>query len=818
MPTRDHIVFLIATVLSTHAVAPAEPCEPEWVSLGESGSLYTIQTFTKWDPDGPGPGPESIIAGGSSPHSLDDFGGAARWTGTRWEALGSGPGMPVSVVTTWDPDGAGPAAELLIACGTNGVVKSFNGATWTTLGTFTGTTSIIKGAITWDPDGPGPNAPVLLIGGWYSGVNGQPLAHLAAWDGQSWTAIGATDPGGIDALTTWDADNDPQTRDLLLAGGARVSAFDGTAWSPLDGTDDDYAYAITTWDRDNDGPQPPVVCAAGAFQSSGVALTNAIAIWNGTTWEHLAPAPPVYTLGSINYVNDLVAGDPDGPGPAPSGLTMISTFIGLECFFWDGTHWIDYSVANQGRLNAAIIGDPDGDGPAGDHLIIDGGGNPTPPSFRDEFGWQPLGSGLQPSVVNMAVWDPDGSGPEPETVFAAGSISRGTLRGMAMLRNGRWEQLGDGLAPSSDTSFYATFHLRPWKGGPSPHDGGVLLALSDIALSGSSNPISLWNGQSWTSIPRPPTRMITTIATWDPDGQGAQPESLVIGGQDGIFVHDGSAWAQLVSPGVTARYLVFAWDPDANGPLSTELIAWTAPAIYARWTGTEWAPMPPAFNQLLNLVGPIDPDGDGPEPAWLLATREIVLPSSGTEMEVVRWNGAAWIVITEPCKYSFAASFLTLWDPDGTGPKEPMPVVGRNVAHVGETVPLDLMAFSGGVWSVIADVWGPSPQVHVRCALSITRAIPGFPVGSLFIGGYFDAVDGVGSLTTAAFRACAPPPCVGDVNGDGDTDVKDFNIFAHNFAMIGGATRAQGDLSGDGKVTVQDFNILAADFACQAPE
>ncbi len=57
-------------------------------------------------------------------------------------------------------------------------------------------------------------------------------------------------------------------------------------------------------------------------------------------------------------------------------------------------------------------------------------------------------------------------------------------------------------------------------------------------------------------------------------------------------------------------------------------------------------------------------------------------------------------------------------------------------------------------------------------------------------------------------------PCPGDIDGDGSTDLADFNILAVNFGTGPGATRSQGDLSGDGFVNLSDFNILAVDFGC----
>lgn len=60
----------------------------------------------------------------------------------------------------------------------------------------------------------------------------------------------------------------------------------------------------------------------------------------------------------------------------------------------------------------------------------------------------------------------------------------------------------------------------------------------------------------------------------------------------------------------------------------------------------------------------------------------------------------------------------------------------------------------------------------------------------------------------------AQPSCPGDVNGDGATNLADFNILAVNFGTATCARRSTGDLNGDGAVNLADFNVLAVDFGC----
>jgi alpha-amylase len=93
--------------------------------------------------------------------------------------------------------------------------------------------------------------------------------------------------------------------------------------------------------------------------------------------------------------------------------------------------------------------------------------------------------------------------------------------------------------------------------------------------------------------------------------------------------------------------------------------------------------------------------------------------------------------------------------------------------------------------------------------------------GNQWLPGVGGLASGLGSspdLSTIAgeqFVFAAPAPaCPGDIDGDGGTDLADFQVLAANFGAGPGATRSLGDLSGDGWVNLSDFSILANDFGC----
>jgi hypothetical protein len=79
--------------------------------------------------------------------------------------------------------------------------------------------------------------------------------------------------------------------------------------------------------------------------------------------------------------------------------------------------------------------------------------------------------------------------------------------------------------------------------------------------------------------------------------------------------------------------------------------------------------------------------------------------------------------------------------------------------------------------------------------------------------GAFTRMTAVGANQRLVIAAPAVA-CVGDVTGDGATDVFDFAALAAGFGTASGATRTLGDLDGNGSVNIFDFSTLAADLGC----
>src|SRR5262245_6872612 len=115
----------------------------------------------------------------------------------------------VNALAVYD-DGSGPAlyaaGDFAQAGGVaaNGIAR-WDGQAWHSLGA--GVSGVVYALTVFDPDGPGPLRPELVAAGGFSAADGQPVAHIARWNGQVWSALGGGTPDFYPmALVSWDRD------------------------------------------------------------------------------------------------------------------------------------------------------------------------------------------------------------------------------------------------------------------------------------------------------------------------------------------------------------------------------------------------------------------------------------------------------------------------------------------------------------------------------------------------------------------------------------------------------------------------------------
>lgn len=139
-----------------------------WVPVGNIAPFNDpgrpFLTVTAWDRDGPGPLPEVLVAGRQFSTFIYD--------GSAWTLE-----IPISrevmtQLSTWDRDGSGPELPLLTICSSQ--VQANGGGFYAYDRFFSEVQyagSDVNAAVPYDPDGPGPAPEMLCIGGRFSFVN-----------------------------------------------------------------------------------------------------------------------------------------------------------------------------------------------------------------------------------------------------------------------------------------------------------------------------------------------------------------------------------------------------------------------------------------------------------------------------------------------------------------------------------------------------------------------------------------------------------------------------------------------------------------------
>ena len=251
----------------------------------------------------------------------------------------SGEGLPgtdgaVWATTTWDPDGPGPQAELLVAAGEFQIagdvgahyLAAWDGSAWQPLGT--GMEGTVYALAVYGGE--------LIAAGWFTTAGGVLCNNIARWDGCTWQALGSGTAGGsyhgsVDALTVYSGE--------LIAGGTfttaggvtsnHVARWNGSTWEALGSGMDLYSrvYALTVYNGE--------LIAGGDFTTAGGVPCNHVARWNGSTWQALGSGTSGGAYGGrvhalTVYNSELVVG---------GSFTLAGGVLCVLIACWDGSAW-----------------------------------------------------------------------------------------------------------------------------------------------------------------------------------------------------------------------------------------------------------------------------------------------------------------------------------------------------------------------------------------------------------------------------------------------------------------------------------------------
>lgn len=152
----------------------------------------------------------------------------------------------------------------------------------------------------------------------------------------------------------------------------------------------------------------------------------------------------------------------------------------------------------------------------------------------------------------------------------------------------------------------------------------------------------------------------------------------------------GNPWPSLDDDGPAG---LLTWDPDGPGPANQQVVIWGNFTVAGNtpmpdtannrlngcvlWDGTAFRPMPGAGGFFgsghHSGVGTYDPDGDGPLPERLYCVR------GNGNLQV--WDGLEWTTINSVHPLGIGANYrgianILQFDPDGTGPRDPLMIIG----------------------------------------------------------------------------------------------------------------------------------------------
>jgi hypothetical protein len=392
--------FVVAGNAGANRIAAYDPTTKQWMALG-SGVNDVVRALAVL------PNGDLIAAGDFTTAGEIAANRIARWDGAQWSSIGNGPpaGNPVYRVV------AMPNSDIVITrrgsfIAYQGEIDRWNGTSWSRIGVALNGSQPMYGVVSPIalPNGD------LVIGGQFSSVSGVAAMAFARWNGAQWSAIGS---GLLNGTS-------PANIELQLLPGGDVFAY-------------------------------------GSITNAGGTPVSNVARWNGITWSPIGGGVSKSALSALVLPDGRIyAGVYASPG--------ISTVT-----LWDGTKWISGQSWSNLYAWAALPGD----------AIYLGGGFSH---FVARYGVSalPLGSGFDGPIARLAAL-PNGE------VFAAGSF--------------RYAGTASSTGPTTSTGF------ARWNGSSWATFGGELYvsiyALAPRAQGGlvvggyftrGFNGLALWDG------------------------------------------------------------------------------------------------------------------------------------------------------------------------------------------------------------------------------------------------------------------------------------------------------------------------------------
>jgi hypothetical protein len=403
------------------------------VGPGLTGAMAALTTLPNGD----------LLAGGGV--------GVLRWNGITWASFG--PPLP-SVAAL-----CRLASGEVVAAGATGVHRG-NGTSWTPVGTLAYPGGSPE-AVTQLGNG------MVIVGGTFDAIDGVRMHCVGAWNGASWSPLGAS-PGPLaTSAATCMPNGDVVVASTPFAGGSvRVQRWNGVSWSQLGGVFDAGVACLATAANGD-------VLASGSFTAIGGVPAARVARWNGAAWQPLGAG----TDARVNRVHELANGHVLALGAFVTAGGVPANGIAR----WDGTSWSP--IAGGLPFEAfTVVEAANGD------LLVGGNGSPRVMRWNGAV-WSAVGAlvGQVEALVELANGD---------LVVGGTNLVSGTtvLHHIGRWNGTAWLPLGSGIGAANS--------YDPPVKGLVALPGGDVIAVGNFVTAGGvpARGAARWNGATWTPL------------------------------------------------------------------------------------------------------------------------------------------------------------------------------------------------------------------------------------------------------------------------------------------------------------------------------
>jgi len=626
--------------------------------------------------------------------------------------------------------------------------------------------NMLAAVVYTDPSG----RSALYVGGLFVTAGSQAINHIARWDGNSWSSLGAGTNGKIFALTVYNGKL-IAGGDFTQAGGVtanNIASWNGAQWSPLGAGTSGITPAVWSLQVFNS-----VLIAGGGFTQAGGVTVNGIASWNGTSWSPLGSG--IDTGGTIFcltvYNGNLIAG---------GSFCQIGGVSANNIASWNGSFWAPlgaglsdcHAIGPQVRALTVYAAQLVAGGQFTNSGAIQGLNNIARWNGSQ---WSALGAGLTGGnnwVYALTLYN--------GSLVAAGNFTQSgatTVSNIALWNGSQWSRLvtaASGLE-GVDNEVRA---IAVFSGQVIP--GGVFARAAGIPC----NRIAQWNGTAWSAVGSSGTGVngdVWAITIYNGD--------IVVGGrftQAGSTIAsylarwDGTQWSSLGTgvSGISGYTFVSAL-AVYNGALiaggAFTQAGGLAVSNIARWNGSSWSPLGTGLNDIVRALTLYN--------GALIAGGQFDAAGRVTAYGVASWNGSAWSALGSGVGDQSGHTVYALTAYNGEL------IAAGGFAQAGGTTVNSIARWDGSQWLPLSGPSGTGVNQGPLRAVTVYN-------GSVITGGAFTQAGGIPAKWIASWNgtqwsavgddSLGGPPCSPCVRG---LTVFDNTLVAGGvFTQAGGQT------------------------------